>query len=253
MEKAAIYHIETMGLVDGPGIRTVFFLQGCPLKCSYCHNPESQNMYLKTPQYTVAELINMTKRFKGYYNRTGGGVTFSGGEPLMQAPFLINALDGLKKEGIHTALDTSGYGQMALQEEVLKRVDLVLLDIKATHEEAHNLLTGVSLAGVQAFISKLTRFKGKIWIRHVMVPGKTDSQQAMQEIVALLAPIIKHVEKIEILPYHKSGSDKYSQLGLVDPYQDMPAMDKERASQLEVYANCLLRNSIKQCAIIVAV
>jgi pyruvate formate lyase activating enzyme len=249
MEKGAIYQIETMGLVDGPGIRTVFFLQGCPLKCRYCHNPESQDLFKKTAMYSVSDLLSKVERYQGYYKRTGGGVTFSGGEPLMQAPFLIEALDALKENGVHTVLDTSGYGQNALQEEVLKRVDMVILDIKHIHEKEHNQLTGVSLAGVQSFIHKLKRFKGKIWIRHVMVPNLTDDESTMRILVDLLNPIIKQVEKIEILPYHKYGSEKYSQLNIEDPFKDVPEMNKEKAKSLEIYANCMLLNARKQCAI----
>lgn len=253
MNTGRVYKIETMGLLDGPGIRSVFFLEGCPLRCSYCHNPESQTCRVGTPVYTADEVVRISKKYMPYYKRTGGGVTFSGGEPLLQGEFLIETLKTLKKQGIHTAIDTSGIGNDRYHDEVLKNVDLVILDVKAFSESKHRALTGVSLSGLEAFIAKLTKFKGQIWIRHVMLPGATDSTEAMDQLLEIISPLTKLIEKIEILPYHKLGDDKYSQLEIKNTLLDMPEMDKKIAKGYEIYAMCALLNKRKQCLLTEAV
>lgn len=234
-----IHSIETMGLVDGPGIRTVIFLKGCPLKCSYCHNPDTQNAS-GSKDYTVAELIQFVKRYKKYYDASGGGVTFSGGEPLLQGAFLIEAMTALKNEGIHVALDTSGYGDERYYKDVLALVDMLLLDIKHYDDLAHKKLVGKSMKGIHTFMSYLDNFKGKIWIRHVMVPGLTDSEKSMDHLFHHIEDYSKMIEKIEILPYHKLGVEKYHQLGFEDPMVGIPEMEKEKAQYLETYIRSLL-------------
>ncbi|MBN2898756.1 MAG: pyruvate formate lyase-activating protein [Clostridia bacterium] len=240
-----IHSIETMGLVDGPGIRTVVFLKGCPLKCAYCHNPDTQNCG-GGKSYTVSELVNFIKRYKRYYDVSGGGVTFSGGEPLLQSAFLIEAIKALKAEGIHVALDTSGYGDESYYKALLPLVDLVLLDIKHYDDLAHKKLVGKSMNGLLKFLSYLEEHKVKLWLRHVMVPGLTDSKESMDQLFHHIEKYAKLVEKIEILPYHKLGVEKYTQLGMVDPMADIPEMDTEAAKFYESYIRGLLEDSKSQ-------
>jgi pyruvate formate lyase activating enzyme len=242
MRSGKLHSIETMGLVDGPGIRTVFFLQGCPLKCQYCHNPDSQT-FMGTSEITVDEVVRMAKRYKEYYQSTGGGVTFSGGEPLMQGAFLVEALAALKAEGISTCIDTSGYGQSLFYEEIFRLTDHILLDIKHTRNEAHKVLTGRDMTGIRHFIKSLQAFDGTITIRHVMVPGATDREDIMSELLSLIEPIQKKVDKIDILPYHKTGVEKYSQLGLSYAFDRVPAMSPERAARFEKSVNDALKAS----------
>lgn len=232
MKKAKLHSIETMGLVDGPGIRTVFFLQGCPLRCQYCHNPDSQN-FMGAQELTVEEVVNMASRYKEYYQATGGGVTFSGGEPLMQGAFLVEALRALKERGVSTCIDTSGYGQPQYYEEIFKHTDHILLDIKHTREAAHQALTGRGMEGIKHFISALQKFKGTITLRHVMVPGLTDQEAIMDEILTMIQPIQKNIDKIEILPYHKAGVEKYTQLNMPYTFESVPEMPHDLAEAFE--------------------
>lgn len=234
MTTGRIHSIETMGLLDGPGIRTIVFLQGCPLRCSYCHNPDTQN--IKGGQITTPEdLVSMAKRYKPYYQRSGGGITFSGGEPLLQGKFLLEALKKMKAEGIHTAVDTSGYGDALYYEDILRYTDYLLLDIKHFEEAAHKTLTGKSLSGQKTFLETLKHFKGKVCFRHVMVPGLTDTEEAMDHLADVLVDYQTIIDKIEILPYHKMGVVKYNQLDKEDPLRDIPPMDKDEAKRLQHY------------------
>ncbi len=236
-----IHSIETMGLLDGPGIRTIFFLQGCPLRCAYCHNPDTQSLKGGT-SYTPVDLAKMAKRFKPYFDRSGGGVTFSGGEPLLQGEFLLAALKEMKALGIHTAIDTSGFGDAKYFEEILKYTDYVLLDIKHFDSKAHETLIGVPMKGREAFFKALSKFKGKICFRHVMVPGYTDNEAAMDRLAEILVNYQTIIDKIEILPYHKIGVTKYKDLGLEDPLKEVEPMNKLRARELETY----LRNRVTE-------
>ncbi|BES65111.1 pyruvate formate-lyase-activating protein [Gottschalkiaceae bacterium SANA] len=223
-----IHSIETMGLLDGPGVRTVFFLQGCPLRCSYCHNPDTQRI-AGGDEMTSEEIVQTAKRYLPYYRHSGGGVTFSGGEPLLQGAFLLETLKLLKAEGIHTALDTSGFGQENYFDEILELVDLVLLDIKHFDRKEHQKLTGVKMKGRDPFLNRLVNFRGKVWIRHVMVPGLTDSKNAMDHLYRSIRFLAKKIEKIEILPYHKMGAEKYEALEMAVPLQDIPEMNHDLA------------------------
>ena len=181
MIEARLHSIETMGLVDGPGIRTVFFLQGCPLRCNYCHNPDSQSMFSKI-RITPKEVVDIAKRYKSYYTRSGGGVTFSGGEPLLQGEFLLETLKLLKKEGINTAIDTSGYWDVRFYKEILEYVDVILLDIKHFDNTGYKKVTGKSMSGFYKFLSSLDNFNGILWLRHVMVPSVTDNIKSIEII-----------------------------------------------------------------------
>lgn len=236
MTTGYLHSIESMGLLDGPGIRTIFFLQGCQLRCEFCHNPDTQAFTRRQP-IEAEEVLRLAKRYRSYYGKEGG-VTFSGGEPLAQGAFLYDALTLLKKEGYNTCIDTSGVGNPKEVARLLPYVDRFLLDIKAFTPEAFEKLTAVKMRHLYRFMDMLRDedFQGKLWIRHVMIPGRTDSEKYMDSFVDTIGPLRKWVERIEILPYHVMGVDKYAELGRSYPLEGVPAMDKDRAKELEAYA-----------------
>lgn len=220
--------IESFGLVDGPGIRTVVFLNGCKLRCKYCHNPEMWK--IRDRNMSVRELVSKVVRNKPYFRNHKGGVTFSGGEPLLQADFVIEASRLFKKEGIHVALDTAGVG-VGRYEEILANIDLVILDIKHLTREGYRDLVLYDMDEFFKFVSVCQKLKKSLWIRQVVVPGVHDNEEYMQLLVDYLKTL-KNIEKIEFLPYHKLGSEKYEKLGLENPYQDKEAMDEEKCRVL---------------------
>lgn len=230
MVTGKIHSIESMGLVDGPGIRTVIFFQGCPLRCSYCHNPDTWNLQ-DGKEFTSKQLIDRLVRFKPYFDKSNGGVTFSGGESLLQPEFLIEILKLCKENGIHTALDTSGYG-IGYYDEILKYTDLVLLDIKHVTDTDYINLTGQSKKGLDDFINVLNKSNTKVWIRHVVIPNLTDNEEHMFKLGDIIKTI-KNVEKIELLPYHTLGNNKYEVLEIDYPLKDLSPMNKERTKELE--------------------
>jgi len=227
MIKGSVKSIETLGLVDGPGIRTVVFLSGCKLRCKYCHNPEM--WMVGTKNYTPEELAKKIIRNKPYFNN-GGGVTFSGGEPLLQSNFIIEIAKLLKKENIHIALDTAGVG-LGNYEEVLSYVDLVLLDIKHPDKEKYQELTGQKKDEYDNFIEALNQSKKPVWIRQVIVPGMMDNEDYLNLLEEELNKI-NNIQKIEFLPYHNIGVEKYNDLGIKYPYENLEAMDKEACQEL---------------------
>lgn len=236
-QTVAVHSIETMGLVDGPGIRTVFFLQGCPLRCAYCHNPDTQP-FEGGERMTADDILKTALRYKSYYGDEGG-VTFSGGEPLAQAKFLAEVMPLLKSHGINIALDTSGYGQQKYYEHVLPYVDVMLLDIKAFNYFVFEQLVGAEISIFLNFLNSLEQygFKGKIWLRHVMIPGLTNDDESMQKLVELALPIAHLVDRIEILPYHTMGAEKYRELKKRYRLQEFQEMDGAEAKLYEIYAN----------------
>lgn len=224
-----IHSIETMGLVDGPGVRSVVFLRGCPLRCKYCHNPDT---WEAGGEETTAEaLVQKLLRFRTYYKSSGGGVTFSGGDPLVQSKFLLQCLKLLKAEGIHTCVDTAGAGH-GDYEEILQYTDLVLLDIKHHDPTSYRELTGGDPNQPQGFIQALAKANTPIWVRHVVVPGLTDDPAHLQALATYIRTL-PNVEKVELLPYHVMGEQKYQALGIKPPLEGLPAMDKERCKQLQ--------------------
>jgi len=224
---ASIDSIETFGLVDGPGIRVVVFFNGCKLRCKYCHNPEMWTK--KENNYTPEELVKKILRYKSYFKKKGG-VTFSGGEPLLHHKFIIEKAKLLKKENIHIALDTSGVG-IGNYEELLQYIDLVLLDIKHTDKNAYKELTGLEIDEVENFIKVLNKSNKKVWIRQVIIPEVTDNEQYIDSLVEYLKKI-NNIERIDFLPYHRLGRDKYISLGLEYPYENKQEMDKEKCNNL---------------------
>lgn len=225
--KASIDSIETFGLVDGPGIRTVIFFNKCLLRCKYCHNPEMWTK--KENNYTAEEIAQKIIRCKPYF-RNKGGVTFSGGEPLLNSSFIIEVAKILKPENIHIAIDTAGYGNDDY-DELLDYIDLVILDIKHTTKEGLKSLTGGDIEKVERFIDALNKKQKKVWIRQVIIPGVTDNTEYITSLAGYLQKI-NNIEKIEFLPYHHLGKEKYETLKIPYPYKDKPEMDKEKCQKL---------------------
>ena len=221
--------IETFGLLDGPGIRNVVFLSGCKLRCQYCHNPEMWQQ--QGSKMTSEEILEKVLRNKPYFKR-GGGVTFSGGEPLLQKDFLIETCQLLKKNDIHIALDTSGVG-IGSYDEILKWVDLVLLDIKHIDENSYFELTGQKMDEVKKFIEALNKSGIKVIIRQVVVPEITDSDSYIEGLVTYLKQI-KNIEKVEFLPFHHLGFQKYERLNIPNPLKDKEEMDPKKCEELFV-------------------
>lgn len=226
---------ESMGLVDGPGIRYVVFLQGCMLRCKYCHNPETWDRDAKCQTISASKLIAKIERFKPYFGEDGG-VTFSGGEPLVQPRFLIECLKLAKKKGIHTAIDTSGKSRASEEElnEILKLVDLVILDIKAVKEEDYRELTGQDMTAFKDFVALLNKHNNKLWLRQVIVPSLNDKKEDVLSLKEYIDQNFKkeNVLKVELLPYKTIGVHKYKTLGLPYRLNGIEDMDEEKCKDL---------------------
>ncbi len=236
-----IHSLETFGTVDGPGIRFVAFMQGCPLRCQFCHNPDTWNPQA-TCQYelTPRQLLDEVLRYRSFIKN--GGVTLSGGEPLMQAEFAAEFFALCQAEGLHTALDTSGFYCTPRALEILQYTDLVLLDIKTMDSNLYPRLTGQCQDNNLKFLDELQRRGISTWIRHVVVPGLTDNDEWLRRLGEHVARY-DVVQKIEILPYHTLGTFKYSQLGLTYPLEGVQPLSAERAKaireMLSAYKPCL--------------
>lgn len=237
-----LHSIETMGLVDGPGIRTIFFLQGCPLRCLYCHNPDTQKLQDGT-EITPDFVLSKAKRYKTYYKGVGG-ITFSGGEPLLQGKFVAESFKLLKENGYSTCLDTSGYGDEKYFKEILENTDTILLDVKSFDNNGYVEMVKQRIDGFYKFLEYIKKyFKGKIWFRHVMVPGFTDNTESMKKFIEIIKPYKEMIERVEILPYHLMGIEKYKEIGKDYKLNGVPEMNREKAVMLENYVrNKLLEN-----------
>ncbi|MBQ9988809.1 MAG: pyruvate formate lyase-activating protein [Clostridia bacterium] len=209
-----LHSIESMGLVDGPGIRTVVFLSGCMLRCQYCHNPDMWAEKEGTP-ITPSELVEKLVRYKSYYQASGGGVTFSGGDPLLQPAFLAETLQKCRQNGIHTCLDTAGAG-LGAYDEILSYTDLVLYDIKHYQPAEYRALTGRDIAQTEQFLAAVQAHGIPLWLRHVVVPGLTDSESHLRALADYIRAI-QNVQKVELLGYHTLGVPKYQSLGVPYP------------------------------------
>ncbi|MBU5315091.1 pyruvate formate lyase-activating protein [Clostridium bornimense] len=225
--KGRIHSFESMGLVDGPGIRSVVFFQGCNLRCKFCHNPDTWTLDGGT-ETEVSELVAKLSRFKTYYDKSGGGVTCSGGEPLLQPLFLIELFKGCKEIGINTCLDTSGVG-VGNYEEILKYTDLVLLDIKHYEKGGYKEITRRELDEFNVFLEALNKTDVKVWIRQVIVPGFNDSEEYMKGLADYVKNNVKNFTKLEVLPYHVLGVSKYEGLNIPYPLEGVEPMNKEDA------------------------
>ena len=231
---ANIHSIESFGTVDGPGIRYVIFMQGCPLKCKYCHNRDTWALNSGNIE-ELDHLISEIKKYIPYITPSGGGVTVSGGEPLLQAKFVSNLFKKLREEKIHTALDTAGSLKIDKTiEELLSYTDLVLLDIKHINEEKCKNLTGVSNKNTLDFAKYLSNNNIPMWIRQVIVPGITDDENDLLKLKSFISSL-KTVEKLEFLAYHDMGKFKWEKLGFKYPLEGVPVAtqkDIERAYKI---------------------
>ena len=232
MVKGYIHSIETCGTVDGPGLRYVIFLQGCPMRCQYCHNPDTWEPG-KGDQMTVDEVL------KSFYNNTAfyrnGGVTVTGGEPMMQMDFLIELFTKLRKDGVHTCLDSSGIMFRPENPEFMEKMEklaavtnLVMLDIKHIDDEKHKVLTAHSNKNILAFAKYLNEKNIPIWIRHVIVPGITLYRDYLERLGEFIATL-NNVKALDVLPYHSMGKVKYENLKMDYPLKDTREATKDEA------------------------
>ena len=231
---AKIHSIETFGAVDGPGIRFVIFMQGCPMRCLYCHNPDTWDCS-GGKEMAIDELMSEIRKYKHYFGEEGG-VTVTGGEPMVQIDFVIELFKVLKNEGIHTCLDTSGVlfrrnGEIFNKiEELVKFTDLVLLDIKHIDTNWHKKLTMHENNNILDFARYLDEKNVPIWIRHVLVPTITTDETFLMELRKFIDGL-KNVDKIEVLPYHTMGVAKYEKLGIDYPLKDISVPTKEQVEK----------------------
>lgn len=239
--KGFIHSIETCGTVDGPGLRYVIFTQGCLLRCQYCHNADTWEIG-KGKEMTVEEIIDDVKTYLPFINASGGGITVSGGEPLLQIDFLIELFKACKKLGIHTAIDSSGgcyTAEAPFQQklnELLSYTDLILLDLKHIDEKKHRKLTGKTNQHILQFARFLSEKNVPVWIRHVLVPTITDDPNDLRSLAAFIRTL-NNVEKIEILPYHKLGVYKWKALGLKYPLEGIEPPSEESVEMAQRILN----------------
>lgn len=245
-----IHSIETFGTVDGPGVRLVVFFQGCPMRCRYCHNPDTW-IPNQGSDMTSDEILERFERNRAFYKT--GGITATGGEPLMQIDFLTELFSKAKAEGIHTCLDTSGIffpgrepegeagrEQLRKIDRLLEVTDLILLDIKHIREEEHKKLTGHSNRNILAFAKYLEEKNVPVWIRHVVVPGITFEEGALRELGTFIGTL-SNMERFEVLPYHALGKVKYDHLGMDYSLKDTPQLTKEETA----LARAIIESAIK--------
>lgn len=224
-----IHSFQSLGTVDGPGVRTVVFMQGCPLRCICCHNPDTWD-FAGGSEVTVQALTERILRYRNYFGAQGG-VTVSGGEPLWQAPFVTELFRSLRALGIHTALDTAGMRLDESVKELLSVTDLVLLDVKYTNAEDYRRHVGCELAQVESFLSYLQEQGIATWLRHVLIPGYNDNEESLSRLVAL-RDAHSCVRRVELLPFRKLCLEKYREMGIPFALEDTPEMPADRTEEL---------------------
>ncbi|MDO4266708.1 MAG: pyruvate formate-lyase-activating protein [Eubacteriales bacterium] len=234
--KGHIHSLETFGLVDGPGVRFVVFMQGCRMRCAYCHNPETWALSGGT-EYTAEELFQKAYRYRRYWGKTGG-ITVSGGEPLLQIDFLTEFFEICKAHGVHTTLDTAGnpytedepfYGKF---ERLMRSTDLIMLDIKEMDSSLHKELTGVSNGNILRMAEWLSGHQKDMWIRHVLVPGVTDQPEDL-EALHRFAASLKTLRRLEVLPYHTMAVNEWKKLGIPYRLDGVPQPTAEEVARAE--------------------
>lgn len=242
MKEGYIHSLESFGSVDGPGVRFVIFVAGCPMRCQYCHNPDTWHLQSGT-KYTTTELITKALRYKTYWGQEGG-ITVSGGEPLMQIDFLLALFKEAKQHGIHTVIDTSG-SPFTRQEpffakfnELMQYTDMLLLDIKHIDDAKHRELTGRPNGSILDLARYLSDIEKPVWIRHVLVPRRTDDDAYLRQLGDFIRTL-KNVKRVEVLPYHSLGEYKYQELGLDYPLTGIDPPSRERVEN----ANRLLHTA----------
>ena len=214
-----LHSFESCGTVDGPGIRFIVFMQGCPLRCKYCHNPDTWKLEDAKYERDIEFTINEIKKYKPFF-RNGGGLTITGGEPFVQIDYVEALLKRAKEEGIHTVVDTSGYIFNDRIKEVLEYVDLVLLDIKSMDPVVYRDLTGVELENTLKFAEYLSKIDKPMWLRHVVVPGLTDKKENLEKLSKFISNMT-NIKKIELLPFHQMGTHKWEELGIEYPLKNL--------------------------------
>lgn len=225
-----IHSTETFGSVDGPGIRFIIFTQGCTMRCAYCHNADTWNMQ-KGQCMSSDDLLKQALRYRTYWKKDGG-ITVSGGEPLLQIEFLLDLFQNAKTEGVHTVIDTSGHPFTREEpffskfQDLMKLTDLLLVDIKHIREDAHQALTKQSNRNIMDMLQYLNEIKKPIWIRHVLVPTINDSDEDLQALDAFVKTL-SNVERFEVLPYHTLGAYKWDELGYDYLLQGIESPDEE--------------------------
>lgn len=235
--KGRIHSLESFGTVDGPGVRYVVFVQGCPMRCAYCHNPDTWEMNAGTLM-EPEEILENYERNKPFYR--GGGITVTGGEPLMQLDFLLDLFTKAHERGINTCLDTSGIAYkpnanpewLAKLDKLCSVTDLVMLDIKHIDPEKHRELVKQPNDGILAFAEYLDNHNVDIWIRHVVVPGITDDPKDLYNLGYFIGGL-QNLKAIDVLPYHTMGKKKYEELGIEYRLKDLPDMDKNKVPEIK--------------------
>lgn len=228
--KGFLHSFESFGTKDGPGVRFVFFLQGCPLRCLYCHNPDTWKLKDHALEMTPEEAFHEVSKVKGFIR--SGGVTVSGGEPLLQADFILELFKLCRKAGIHTAIDTSGYILNDKIKEVLEYTDLVLLDIKHIHPDKYLKLTGKPLAPTLHFVDYLTEIRKPVWVRYVLVPGYSDDETDLHQWAKYVSTI-PSVKRVDILPFHQMGTHKWEEIGAKYELKDVQPPTAEEVERAE--------------------
>lgn len=237
-----VHSYETMGTADGPGMRFVLFMTGCPLRCQYCHNPDTWHLKNGHP-VTLDEVMSEIGKYADFLIEAGGGITISGGEPLVQPKFLANILRQCKQRGLHTALDTSGFLGKRMTPQMFDDTDLVLLDIKSSIPDVYRAVTRVAVEPTLEFARRLAASNKPVWIRYVLVPGLTDDFDNVEGVADFVATL-SSVERVEVLPFHKMGEHKWEALDLEyrlketePPSEELLArvLDQFRQRNLTVY------------------
>ena len=232
--KGYIHSTESFGSVDGPGVRFIIFVNGCPMRCQFCHNPDTWKMQ-DGEERTTDELLKTALRYRSYWKKEGG-ITVSGGEPLMQMDFMIDLFKKAKAEGVHTNIDTCGAvftreePFFSKLEELMKYTDMLMLDIKHIDDEEHKKLTGHSNKNILAFAEYASSKKKQLWIRHVVVPAITYNEKYLHELGMFISKL-KSVKALDVLPYHDMGKVKYQNLGIDYPLKDVEPLPKAEAAK----------------------
>ena len=224
-----VHSFQSLGTVDGPSVRSVIFMQGCPLRCVCCHNPDTWS-FVGGTEYSVDEMLQKVLRFKSYYG-IDGGITVSGGEPLMQTEFLIELFKEFKKHGIHTALDTSGCVLNENVKTLLEYTDMVLLDFKYTNANDYLKYTGMEMGKAEEFLAYLEEKNKRTWLRYVVIPNLNDSNESIAKLFELKKQY-SCIEKIELLPFRKLCLEKYDEMGIEFPLKDTPEAKQDYINEL---------------------
>lgn len=235
MTKGRLHSIETFGAVDGPGIRTIFFLQGCPARCLYCHNPDTWKLN-GGKEIDIYEVLDTAKRSMPYYGKEGG-VTFSGGEPMLQGEFVLDAMRLLKKNNIKTVIDTSATYIDEYTEDIIEEAQMLLLDIKHSEYEKFAEIAGCPQDKLLEMIDIINETETPVWVRQVIVPGINDTEDNIKALADFIKKSLNNVYKVELLGYHTMALNKYEKLGMKYKLEGVKAMDKKQLAKLQKTLN----------------